>query len=257
MDDGSPIQLKITIDADKGEAVFDFEGTGPEVYGNTNAPQAVTYSAIIYCLRSLISEDIPLNQGCLKPITVLIPPKSFLSPPDKAAVVGGNVLTSQRVTDVILKAFRACCRLPRRLQQSNFRLRRQRRWSKTRQGIRLLRDDCRGQRSGSQLGRHKWSPYAHDEYADHRRRSIREALPGPAPRIFAPGRQWRGGKTQGWGWRGAGHRVSDSRASFHLEREEGVPTVWTGGRRGCGVRTQYLGAEGGEEWSGEEGSAVA
>jgi 5-oxoprolinase (ATP-hydrolysing) len=76
--------------------------------GNTNAPEAVTYSAIIYCLRSLISEEIPLNQGCLKPIMVLIPPKSFLSPSDKAAVVGGNVLTSQRVTDVILKAFQAC-----------------------------------------------------------------------------------------------------------------------------------------------------
>ncbi len=76
--------------------------------GNTNAPEAVTYSAIIYCLRSLISQEIPLNQGCLVPITVLIPPKSFLSPSDKAAVVGGNVLTSQRVTDVILKAFHAC-----------------------------------------------------------------------------------------------------------------------------------------------------
>lgn len=108
MDDGSPIKLRITIDPDKGEAVFDFDGTGPEVYGNTNAPQAVTYSAIIYCLRCLISEDIPLNQGCLKPIKVLIPPKSFLSPSDKAAVVGGNVLTSQRITDVILKAFQAC-----------------------------------------------------------------------------------------------------------------------------------------------------
>ncbi|KAH8596411.1 Hydantoinase B/oxoprolinase-domain-containing protein [Bisporella sp. PMI_857] len=108
MDDGSPIKLKISINAEKGEATFDFAGTGPEVYANTNAPQAVTYSAIIYCLRSLISEDIPLNQGCLKPIRVLIPPASFLSPSDKAAVVGGNVLTSQRVTDVILKAFQAC-----------------------------------------------------------------------------------------------------------------------------------------------------
>lgn len=68
----------------------------------------MTYSAIIYCLRCLISEDIPLNQGCLAPITVRIPPKSFLSPSNQAAVVGGNVLTSQRVTDVILKAFRAC-----------------------------------------------------------------------------------------------------------------------------------------------------
>ncbi|MCJ1434790.1 hypothetical protein MMC27_004160 [Xylographa pallens] len=108
MDDGSPICLKITINADKGEAIFDFDGTGPEVYGNTNAPEAVTYSAIIYCLRCLISEDIPLNQGCLKPIDVRIPPKSFLSPSDKAAVVGGNVLTSQRVTDVILRCFQAC-----------------------------------------------------------------------------------------------------------------------------------------------------
>lgn len=108
MDDGSPIKLKITIDADKGEAVFDFTGTGPEVYGNINAPRAVTYSAIIYCLRCLISEDIPLNQGCLAPVKVIIPPKSFLSPSGSAAVVGGNVLTSQRVTDVILKAFQAC-----------------------------------------------------------------------------------------------------------------------------------------------------
>ncbi|KAI9783482.1 MAG: hypothetical protein M1816_001364 [Peltula sp. TS41687] len=108
MDDGSPIKLKITIDAEKGEAIFDFDGTGPEVYGNINAPEAVTYSAIIYCLRCLISEDIPLNQGCLKPIHVRIPEGSFLSPSEKAAVVGGNVLTSQRVTDVVLKAFEAC-----------------------------------------------------------------------------------------------------------------------------------------------------
>ena len=108
MDDGSPIKLKISIDGEKGEAIFDFSGTGPEVYGNTNTPPAVTYSAIIYCLRCLISEDIPLNQGCLKPITVKIPPQSFLSPSDQAAVVGGNVLTSQRVTDVILRCFQAC-----------------------------------------------------------------------------------------------------------------------------------------------------
>lgn len=108
MDDGSPVCLSITIDGDKGEAIFDFTGTGPEVYGNINAPSAITYSAIIYCLRSLISEDIPLNQGCLVPIDVRIPPKSFLNPSGKAAVVGGNVLTSQRVTDVILKCFNAC-----------------------------------------------------------------------------------------------------------------------------------------------------
>ncbi|KAI1107148.1 Hydantoinase B/oxoprolinase-domain-containing protein [Jackrogersella minutella] len=107
MDDGTPIQLRVTIDPEKGEAEFDFEGTGPEVYGNINAPEAITFSAIIYCLRCLISEDIPLNQGCLKPIHVRIPPKSLLSPSNGSAVVGGNVLTSQRVTDVIFKAFQA------------------------------------------------------------------------------------------------------------------------------------------------------
>ncbi|CAD6210576.1 unnamed protein product [Miscanthus lutarioriparius] len=80
----------------------------PEVYGNWNAPEAVTTAAVIYCLRCLVDVDIPLNQGCLALVKILIPKGSFLSPSDKAVVVGGNVLTSQRVTDVILMAFQAC-----------------------------------------------------------------------------------------------------------------------------------------------------
>ncbi|PHH87494.1 hypothetical protein CDD83_8816 [Cordyceps sp. RAO-2017] len=108
MDDGTAIRLQIRIDARDGSAEFDFDGTGPEVYGNINAPRAITHSAIIYCLRCLVSDDIPLNQGCLKPIRVRIPERSILSPSPGAAVVGGNVLTSQRVTDVILRAFEAC-----------------------------------------------------------------------------------------------------------------------------------------------------
>ncbi|KAF5797773.1 putative 5-oxoprolinase (ATP-hydrolyzing) [Helianthus annuus] len=108
MDDGSSIRLKLTIDSKKGEAFFDFSGTTPEVYGNWNSPEAVTKAAVIYCLRCLVNVDIPLNQGCLAPVTIHIPPGSFLSPSDKAAVVGGNVLTSQRITDVVLMAFQAC-----------------------------------------------------------------------------------------------------------------------------------------------------
>ncbi|KAG0465172.1 hypothetical protein HPP92_019336 [Vanilla planifolia] len=108
MDDGSVIHLKLSIDAKTGEATFDFEGTSPEVYGNWNAPRAVTSAAVIYCLRCLLDVDIPLNQGCLAPVKICIPDGTFLSPSDKAAVVGGNVLTSQRVTDVILTAFQAC-----------------------------------------------------------------------------------------------------------------------------------------------------
>ncbi|XP_049406595.1 5-oxoprolinase 1 [Solanum stenotomum] len=108
MDDGSSIHLKLMIDSRKGEAFFDFSGTSTEVYGNWNAPEAVTAAAVIYCVRCLVNVDIPLNQGCLAPVKIYIPPGSFLSPSDKAAVVGGNVLTSQRVTDVVLTAFQAC-----------------------------------------------------------------------------------------------------------------------------------------------------
>lgn len=108
MDDGTPIALTIDIDRETGSAIFDFTGTGPQVYGNTNAPKAITHSAIIYCLRALVGSDIPLNQGCLNPITVRIPESSILSPTLSASVVGGNVLTSQRITDVILTAFAAC-----------------------------------------------------------------------------------------------------------------------------------------------------
>ncbi|KAH0390884.1 hydantoinase B/oxoprolinase, partial [Aureobasidium melanogenum] len=108
MDDGTPIALEITIEPETGTAVFDFAGTGPQVYGNTNAPVAITNSAIIYCLRALISSDIPLNQGCLNPVEIKIPENSLLSPAKGAGVVGGNVLTSQRITDVVLLAFRAC-----------------------------------------------------------------------------------------------------------------------------------------------------
>lgn len=109
LDDGSRIALAITIDRAQGSAIFDFTGTGTEMLGNLNAPPAVTASAVIYCLRCLLPEsDIPLNQGCLAPIRMVIPSQTLLNPSANAAVVGGNVLTSQRVTDVILKAFRAC-----------------------------------------------------------------------------------------------------------------------------------------------------
>ena len=108
MDDGSKIELTITIDEETGSATFDFTGTGPQVYANHNAPPAVTYSAVIYSLRCLVAQDIPLNQGCLAPIKFVIPENSLLNPSVDAAVVGGNVLTSQRVVDVVLLAFEAC-----------------------------------------------------------------------------------------------------------------------------------------------------
>uniref|UniRef100_A0A671QNY0 5-oxoprolinase-like n=1 Tax=Sinocyclocheilus anshuiensis TaxID=1608454 RepID=A0A671QNY0_9TELE len=108
MDDGTRIRLKVQIDEQQGSAVFDFTGTGTEVWGNCNAPRAITFSALIYCLRCMVGQDIPLNQGCLAPVKVIIPSGSILQPSQNAAVVGGNVLTSQRVVDVIFKAFQVC-----------------------------------------------------------------------------------------------------------------------------------------------------
>ncbi|CAG9954641.1 unnamed protein product, partial [Clonostachys rosea f. rosea IK726] len=107
-DDGTPIKLAISIDAEKGEAVFDFAGTGLETFNCFNAPLAITHSAILYVLRCLVGMDIPLNEGCMEPVTVNIPEGTILNPSHNAAVCAGNPLTSQRITDVILKAFRAC-----------------------------------------------------------------------------------------------------------------------------------------------------
>ncbi|KAL1863104.1 hypothetical protein Daus18300_008096 [Diaporthe australafricana] len=108
MDDGTPIQLRVAISASDGSAVFDFTGTGPEVYGNWNAPRAICNSAVIYALRCMVDSDIPLNHGCIRPITIVIPDQSLLSPGRGAAVCAGNVLTSQRIVDVIFRAFGAC-----------------------------------------------------------------------------------------------------------------------------------------------------
>ncbi|KAF8498272.1 Hydantoinase B/oxoprolinase [Gautieria morchelliformis] len=108
LDDGSPIQLRVDIDEHAGSAVLDFAGTGPEVRGNLNAPISVVHSAVIYCMRAMLNADIPLNAGCLVPVEIRIPPESLLLPSHTAAVCGGNVLTSQRIVDVVLKAFNAC-----------------------------------------------------------------------------------------------------------------------------------------------------
>ncbi|MBC8209164.1 MAG: hydantoinase B/oxoprolinase family protein [Desulfobulbaceae bacterium] len=105
LDDGTAIHLAVTIHPNSGDTTFDFTGSGSQIAANLNAPTSVVRSAILYCLRCLIHEPIPLNQGCLKPIKLITEPGSLLAPGPKAAVVGGNVLTSQRLVDVIFKAF--------------------------------------------------------------------------------------------------------------------------------------------------------
>jgi len=102
-DDDIPIQAAVTVDG--AELTVDFDGTAAQVEGNLNAPRAVAKSAVYFVVRAVTDPEIPPNQGCYDPITVAVPEQSILDPEPPAAVVGGNVETSQRVTDVTLRAF--------------------------------------------------------------------------------------------------------------------------------------------------------
>ncbi|MEE2907890.1 MAG: hydantoinase B/oxoprolinase family protein [Planctomycetota bacterium] len=102
MDDGSRIQL--TVSRNDDDIVFDFSGTSEQCETNFNAPPAVTRAAVLYVLRCLIDDEIPLNEGCMRPVHIVLPEGSLLNPRSPAAVVAGNVETSQCVVDTILAA---------------------------------------------------------------------------------------------------------------------------------------------------------
>jgi 5-oxoprolinase (ATP-hydrolysing) len=106
LDDGTPLRVSIAISG--GRAIVDFVGTGPRSRGNLNAPRAVTRAAVLYALRCLVGRDVPLNEGCLRPIEIRIPARSLLDPSPPDAVVGGNVETSMRIVDLVLGALGAC-----------------------------------------------------------------------------------------------------------------------------------------------------
>jgi len=107
MDDGSRIAVTIGIDREARSAVIDFGASSPQQPGNFNAPAAVCRAAVLYVFRTLVEGDIPMNDGCLKPLEVRIPEGSMLNPRYPAAVVAGNVETSQCITDTLYGALRA------------------------------------------------------------------------------------------------------------------------------------------------------
>ncbi|QHC22386.1 hydantoinase B/oxoprolinase family protein [Streptomyces sp. GS7] len=103
-DSGARIRVELTVDRAARSAVLDFAGTSPQQPGNANAPSSVVMAAVLYVLRTLVAEDIPLNSGCLKPVEVRIPEGSMLAPVFPAATVAGNVETSQAVTGALYAA---------------------------------------------------------------------------------------------------------------------------------------------------------
>jgi len=104
MDNGAHVRVAIRIDHDRRSAVFDFTGSSDQLSGNFNAPRSITRAAALYAVRTLMDDDIPLNDGCLRPIELIVPTGSMLSPCYPAAVVAGNVETSQVVTDALFAA---------------------------------------------------------------------------------------------------------------------------------------------------------
>jgi 5-oxoprolinase (ATP-hydrolysing) len=104
MDDGAAIVVRIVIDHAHGRAQVDFTGTSAQGPHNFNAPRAVCVAAVLYVFRTLIEEPIPLNEGCLEPLDIVIPPGSILDPQPPAAVAAGNVETSQCIVDALYGA---------------------------------------------------------------------------------------------------------------------------------------------------------
>jgi 5-oxoprolinase (ATP-hydrolysing) len=106
-DTGQTIRVKITVDRDAGAAVVDFTGTSEAQQNNFNAPEPVTRAAVLYVFRVMVEAAIPMNAGCLRPVNIIIPEGSMLAPRYPAAVVAGNVETSQHVTNALFGALGA------------------------------------------------------------------------------------------------------------------------------------------------------
>jgi 5-oxoprolinase (ATP-hydrolysing) len=107
MDQGSAVEVKITVDREARTAKVDFTGTSAQQPSNFNAPEPVTRAAVLYTFRVMVDEPIPMNAGCLKPIEIVIPEGSMLRPQYPAAVVAGNVEISQIVTNALFAALRS------------------------------------------------------------------------------------------------------------------------------------------------------
>ena len=119
-DQGNKIKVRITVDKDRREATVDFTGTSPQQPSNFNAPEPVTRAAVLYVFRVMVDDDIPMNAGCLRPIRIIIPKKSLLSPEFPAAVVAGNVETSQEVTNCLFGALDAMAAAQGTMNNLNF-----------------------------------------------------------------------------------------------------------------------------------------
>ena len=167
--------MRIGVDTAAGTAVVDFAGTSPQRPNNFNAPRAVTIAAVLYVFRTLIDEPIPLNAGCLRPLSIIVPSGSMLDPCRPAAVVAGNVETSQCIVDALYGALGL--QAASQGTMNNFTFGNER--------YQYYETIAGGAGRGPGFRRRQRRADAHDQFAAHRSRGARKPVPGAAARFFA------------------------------------------------------------------------
>ena len=182
-DQGAVIKVKITVDRAAREATVDFTGTSPQQPNNFNAPEPVARAAVLYVFRVMVDDEIPMNAGCLRPIRIVIPEGSMLSPRYPAAVVAGNVETSQAVVDALFGALGALGSAQGTMNNLTFGDAR----------YQYYETICSGAPAGPGFDGASARAYPHDQLAPDRPGSAGEPLPGRARRFPHPPRLRRQG----------------------------------------------------------------
>ena len=187
-DQGAVIKVKISVDKAKREATVDFTGTSPQQASNFNAPEPVTRAAVLYVFRVMVDDDIPMNAGCLRPIRIIVPEGSMLSPKYPAAVVAGNVEVSQIVTNALFAALGAMSSSQGTMNNFTF-------GDDTYQYYETI---CSGAPAGPGFNGADAVHVAHDQFAPDRSGSAGEPLSGgargfPHPPRFGRQGRWRAG----------------------------------------------------------------
>ena len=234
MDLGTTIKVKISVDKKKREATVDFTGTSPQQPNNFNAPEPVTRAAVLYVFRVMVDDDIPMNAGCLRPINIVIPKHTMLTPEYPAAVVAGNVEVSQAVTNCLFGALGA-----HRLRAGHDEQPQLRQCE-----VSVLRDDLLGLARRPRLPRHRRGAHPHDQHAAHRSGDSRIPLSGGAGGFPHP---------QGLGRQGQMERGRRHPPHHPLPRKDGLhaahrpprrAAVRAGGRRERSGRTELRAPQG-------------
>ena len=176
-----PVKICVTLRTNPSQRSLqvDFSGSGPQIATSLNAVAAITYSATFYVLRCLLPEEAAATAGLMRPVELILPEGSVVNAKLPAAVAGGNVETSQRITDVLLRAFAKM--IPDHEQPDHWR-----RGSARRSVVRILRNNCGWVGRATQRRWRIWRPYPHDEFAQHAGRSAGVRVPFSRSQLWLP-----------------------------------------------------------------------